>query len=115
MPKSLTPSELMELIYQGNRLNHRARRVTGYCWDWISRKTKSNPVPRDYDRKLDAGNFKAKWNLNEDGSLWIVKPGFFAKKPHPHRSSPLQSTAATRAISNFPFTPIREWLVSAYS
>lgn len=67
-------TELKELIEQRNRLNNRARMVAGYCWDWLSRKTKSNPVPRDYDIKLDGGDFKAKWNLSEDGSLWIVKP-----------------------------------------
>ena len=67
-------AELKELIYQRNRLNNRARMVAGYCWDWLSRKSKSNPVPKDYDIKLDGGDFKAKWNLSEDGSLWIVKP-----------------------------------------
>jgi hypothetical protein len=69
-----TATELKELIYRQNRLNNRARMVAGYCWDWVSRKTKSNPVPRNYDIKLDGGDFKAKWNLSEDGSLWIVKP-----------------------------------------
>jgi len=67
-------TELKELIHQRNRLNNKARMVAGYCWDWVSRKTKSNPVPKDYDIKLDGGAFKAKWNLSEDGSLWIVKP-----------------------------------------
>ena len=67
-------TELRQLIYRRNRLNNKARMVAGYCWDWVSRKTKSNPVPKDYDIKLDGGDFKAKWNLSEDGSLWIVKP-----------------------------------------
>jgi len=67
-------TELKDLIYQRNRLNNKARMVAGYCWDWLSRKTKSNPIPKDYDIKLDGGAFKAKWNLSEDGSLWIVKP-----------------------------------------
>jgi len=74
VPMLLTPSELKELIHQRKRLNHRARRVAGDCWDWVSRKTKSNPIQRDYDLKVDAGNSSAKWNLSEDGSLWIVKP-----------------------------------------
>lgn len=67
-------TELKELIHQRNRLNNKARMVAGYCWDWVSRKTKSNPVPKDHDIQLDGGNFKAKWNLSEDGSLWILKP-----------------------------------------
>jgi len=66
--------ELKALIHQRNRLNNKARMVAGYCWDWVSRKTESNPVPKDYDIQLDDGDFKAKWNLHEDGSLWIVKP-----------------------------------------
>jgi len=69
-----TASELKELINQRNRVNNKARMVAGYCWDWVSRKTKSNSVPKDYDIELDGGDFKAKWNLIEDGSLWIVKP-----------------------------------------
>lgn len=67
-------TELKELIYTRNRLNNKARMVAGYCWDWLSRRTRANPVPRDYDIKLDGDDFKAKWNLSEDGSLWIVKP-----------------------------------------
>jgi uncharacterized protein len=67
-------TELKDLIHQRNRLNNKARMVAGYCWEWVSRKTKSNPVPKDYDIELDGGDFKAKWNLSEDGSLWIVKP-----------------------------------------
>jgi len=67
-------TELKELIHQRNRLNNKARMVAGYCWDWVSRKTKSNPLPKDYDIKLDGSDFKAKWNLSEDGSLWILKP-----------------------------------------
>jgi DUF2075 family protein len=67
-------TELKVLICKRNALNNKARMVAGYCWDWLSRKTKSNPVPKNYDIKLDNGDFKAKWNLSEDGSLWIVKP-----------------------------------------
>lgn len=33
-----------------------------------------NPVPKDHDFNLDGGNFLAKWNLSEDGNLWILKP-----------------------------------------
>jgi DUF2075 family protein len=44
--------------------------VAGYCWDWITKKND----PSGYDIVLDGGAFKAKWNLNEDGALWILKP-----------------------------------------
>ena len=57
--------EMRDLIYRRNKLNNKARVVAGYCWDWVSRKTKGNPVPRDYDIKLDAGNFKAKYSQHQ--------------------------------------------------
>jgi DUF2075 family protein len=63
-------NELKELIYRRNRVNNRARMVAGYCWDWVTKKNDRS----GYDIKIDGGNFKAKWNLNEDGSLWIMKP-----------------------------------------
>jgi DUF2075 family protein len=62
-------TELKELIEKRNRMNNRARMVAGYCWDWVSKKT-----PTEYDFTLDGGAFKAKWNLSEDGALWIMKP-----------------------------------------
>ena len=63
-------SELKELIERRNRVNNRARMVAGYCWDWITKKNE----PSGYDIQLDGGAFKAKWNLSEDGALWIMKP-----------------------------------------
>jgi DUF2075 family protein len=62
-------TELKELIERRNRVNNKARMVAGYCWDWVSRAT-----PEVFDIKLDGGDFKAKWNLTQDGFLWIVKP-----------------------------------------
>ena len=67
-------TELRDLIRRRNAVSNRARMVAGYCWDWLSRKTKGNPIPKDYDFKLDDGTFTAKWNLTEHGSLWIVNP-----------------------------------------
>lgn len=67
-------SELREFIYQKNKFNNRARMVAGYCWDWVSRPTNAHPIPEDYDFDLEDGNFQAKWNLTEDGMLWILKP-----------------------------------------
>lgn len=67
-------SELRDRIIARNRINNRARMVAGYCWDWASKKTKSRPIPEDHDFDLDGGRFRAKWNLSEDGMLWILKP-----------------------------------------
>lgn len=65
-----TATELKELIERRNRVSNSARMVAGYCWDWITKKND----PSGYDIQLDGGAFKAKWNLNEDGALWILKP-----------------------------------------
>lgn len=62
-------SELRELIESRNRVNNKARIVAGYCWDWASKKT-----PAVFDIQLDGGAFKARWNLSDDGPLWIMKP-----------------------------------------
>jgi len=43
--------------------------VAGYCWDWVSKK-----APGRMDIEIPEGDFKAKWNLQTDGSLWILKP-----------------------------------------
>ncbi len=61
-------ADLKGLIERRNRVNNKARIVAGYCWDWVSKKS-----PADYDFELDGGDFKAKWNLSEDGFLWMVK------------------------------------------
>ena len=63
-------TELKALIERRNRVSNSARMVAGYCWDWITKKND----PSGYDIQLDGGAFKAKWNLNEDGALWILKP-----------------------------------------
>lgn len=62
-------AELRELIKAKSQPNNRARMVAGYCWDWISNKSK-----HAYDFDLEDGMFRARWNLTEDGMLWILKP-----------------------------------------
>jgi DUF2075 family protein/SOS-response transcriptional repressor LexA/DNA replication protein DnaC len=62
-------TELKQLIEQRNRVNNKARMVAGYCWDWVSKSS-----PAAFDIQLDGGKFRAKWNLKDDGSLWILKP-----------------------------------------
>jgi DUF2075 family protein len=47
--------------------NNRARVVAGYCWPWNSRK---NPKVAD----VVIGDYERQWNLEQDGSLWIVAP-----------------------------------------
>jgi DUF2075 family protein len=47
--------------------NNKARVVAGYCWPWTSKKT-----PAAYD--IVIGDYRARWNLSDDGGLWIMKP-----------------------------------------
>ena len=62
-----SPSELRQAIIQKNKVNNRSRMVAGYCWEWNSKK--NNKL---YDVVLPDHDFKMKWNLTTDGSLWII-------------------------------------------
>lgn len=64
-----SPAELRDIIFEKNKLNNRARIVAGYCWKWPS-KTNKNA----YDIEFPEYDFKMKWNLTEDGSVWIISP-----------------------------------------
>jgi uncharacterized protein len=64
-----SPTELRELIRDRNHERNRARMVAGYCWDWKSKKS-----PTAYDVELPEFDFRMRWNLTADGSLWITAP-----------------------------------------
>ncbi|MFA5184091.1 MAG: DUF2075 domain-containing protein [Patescibacteria group bacterium] len=64
-----SPTELREAIFEKNKINNKARLVAGYCWDWISKSNKTL-----YDIVISEDNFRMRWNLASDGSLWIMKP-----------------------------------------
>jgi len=61
------PNKLFQQIQLNNK-NNKARLVAGYCWDWISKKERSS-----FDIQLNDFNFQMKWNLKDDGALWIIK------------------------------------------
>ena len=42
--------------------------VAGYCWDWVSKKR-----PTEFDIAFPEHDFAAQWNLDVDGSLWIMQ------------------------------------------
>ena len=42
--------------------------VAGYCWPWRSKKEASA-----FDIEV-GDNYKRRWNLDQDGSLWIIAP-----------------------------------------
>jgi DUF2075 family protein len=63
------PIDLRNEIFEKNKINNKARMVAGYCWDWVSKKDAELA-----DINIPEYNFYAKWNLDTDGSLWIVSP-----------------------------------------
>jgi len=61
-------NQLRDLIFRKNRKDNKARLVAGYCWDWVSKKNKE-----EKDITFPEYDFAMKWNLDTDGSLWILK------------------------------------------
>lgn len=64
-----SPLKLRDLIFEKNKVKNKARLVAGYCWDWVSKKTKAL-----MDIRLSEYNFSMRWNLASDGNLWILAP-----------------------------------------
>ena len=64
------PSDLHALVALKNRANNRARVVAGYCWKWPSKKD-----AQAWDIEMPQFDYRRRWNLDKDGSLWIVTPG----------------------------------------
>ncbi len=60
-----SPSELHREIEERNSGN-KARVVAGYCWPWLSKKN-----PSAFDISIGA-DYRRRWNLDKDGSLWII-------------------------------------------
>ncbi|WP_350013241.1 DUF2075 domain-containing protein [Pseudomonas asiatica] len=60
-----SPEALHAAIEKKNDHN-KARVVAGYCWPWTSKKQ-----PSAYDIVIGE-NYRRKWNLDQDGSLWII-------------------------------------------
>lgn len=60
-----SPQALHDAIDEKNHRN-KARVVAGYCWPWLSKKDSKATdivIGNDYARQ---------WNLDQDGSLWII-------------------------------------------
>ncbi|WGT63048.1 DUF2075 domain-containing protein [Variovorax paradoxus] len=60
------PDELHASIAEKNK-SGTARVVAGYCWPWTSKKD-----PKAFD--IVIGEYRKRWNLEVDGSLWIIAP-----------------------------------------
>ena len=64
-----SPNQLFDLIVKHNAITNKARVVAGYCWNW---KGKRNPAIKDV--VIENHGFAKRWNLDKDGSLWLVAP-----------------------------------------
>jgi len=64
-----SPIEVHELITKKNSKNNKSRVVAGYCWDWVSKRD-----PTKTDITLPEFGYAKRWNLDQDGSLWIMAP-----------------------------------------
>jgi len=64
-----SPVELHALIGDKNAANNKSRVVAGYCWDWVSKRR-----PQEFDIRLEEHGYSRRWNLDRDGSLWIMAP-----------------------------------------
>ena len=61
------PKKLHQEIILKNNVSNKSRIVAGYCWEWPSKKSKT-----EYD--IEIGDFKIRWNLSEHGAAWIIHP-----------------------------------------
>ncbi|MCY1522529.1 hypothetical protein D9M68_573870 [compost metagenome] len=60
-----TPEALHAAVEAKNQSN-KARVVAGYCWPWRSKKdSKAHDI-------IIGENYRRQWNLDQDGSLWII-------------------------------------------
>lgn len=62
-----SPAALHAAIAERNRFANKARVVAGYCWKWVSKKK-----PEKFDIEMPEHGYLRRWNLDQDGSLWII-------------------------------------------
>lgn len=63
----------MHAAIEAKNGQNNARVVAGYCWPWRSRR---NPQASDIEI---GGTYRRRWNLDQDGSLWIIAPNSVAE------------------------------------
>jgi uncharacterized protein len=62
--------QAMHSAIEAKNGSNKARVVAGYCWKWITKKKD----PKGFDIVIGE-DYKRRWNLDKDGSLWIVTEG----------------------------------------
>ncbi len=77
------PNEMRDELRIKNMVNNRSRMLAGYCYNWISKDSKSG-----YDICLRNG-FKAQWNFG-DTTTWAIDPVSFDQVGCIHTSQGLE-------------------------
>jgi len=62
-----SPAAVHGAIVERNRAANKARVVAGYCWKWVSKR-----APEKFDIEMPEQGYRRRWNLDRDGSLWII-------------------------------------------
>ena len=64
-----SPGQLRDLVFDRNKVANKSRLLAGYCWPWVS---------KDDDAAVDIcfqeHDFAMRWNLRDDGMLWLIQP-----------------------------------------
>lgn len=63
------PNEVRELIEEKNKGRNKSRIISGYCWDWISKKQAEKSL--EYDIEIPRHDFKMKWNFG-NSKTWAI-------------------------------------------
>ena len=61
-------SDLRSAIISKN-IHNKARIVAGYCWNWVSKKNQ-----KLFDIEFPDESFAMQWNLEDDGSKFLIAP-----------------------------------------
>mgnify|MGYP003653689865 CR=1 FL=1 len=74
------PTEMRNIINTLNNEKNSARIVAGYCWKWktASNSKKWKGLTKEeqsnlFDIEFPEYDFQMRWNLKEDGMLWLLK------------------------------------------
>ena len=79
------PNLMREDLRELNKVDNKARMIAGYCYDWITQKSKDDNA---YDIQLDF-NFNAKWNFNTTNT-WAIDENSFEEIGCIHTSQGLE-------------------------
>ncbi len=64
-----SPTSLHDEIRSKNKANNKSRVVAGYCWNWVSQND-----TKLFDITFPEFGYKAKWNLKQNSTVWIISP-----------------------------------------